>query len=80
MTHEFVIAFNNQSFTKGCAFLRIKCYHPEDIKLQNIRVKKKVRKIEVIRLRNGNKAHTLLVLTFKELLKMVGKLSRFMNE
>ena len=36
LTDDSVIAFKNQSFTKGNKSLRRKNYNPEDLKLQHI--------------------------------------------
>ena len=53
MNNEIVEKFNNQTFTQGSAFLKIKYYNPRDLIVQHIPVKEKEKKIEINRLRNG---------------------------
>ena len=53
MNDQLVEKFNTQTFTQGSAFLKIKYYNPENLIVQHLPVKEKVKKIEVNRMRNG---------------------------
>ena len=66
MNVELVLAFKNQTFTKGSAILRILFYEPESILFQNIPKKKQVGEIEGNRLRNGNETDTLTSVYIQE--------------
>ena len=69
LNDELVTPFNNQSFTKVSAILRIKCYNPGDITLQHIPLQEKVRKVEVKRMRIGYITDTLISVDIQELAK-----------
>ena len=45
MNNELVNKFNNQTFNKGSAFLKIKYYNPKNLIVQHIPIKEK--KIEL---------------------------------
>ena len=53
MNDELVEKFNNQTFTKGSAFLKTKYYNPRGLIFQQLPVKEKEKKIEINRMRNG---------------------------
>ena len=53
MNNELVQKFNNQTFTQGSAFLKIKYSNPKNQIVQHIPMKEKEKKIEINRMRNG---------------------------
>ena len=53
MINELVEKFNNQTFTEGGAFLKIKYYNPKNLIVQHIPIKERVKKMEINRMRNG---------------------------
>ena len=73
MNNELVEKFNNQTFTRGSAFLKIKYYNPRDLIVQHLPVKEKEKKIEINRMRNGNIVNTLTSVDIQEIVKIGGK-------
>ena len=73
MNDEHVEKFNNQTFTKGSAFLKIKYYNPRDLIVQHLPIKEKEQKIEINRMRNGNIIDTLTSVDIQEIVKIGGK-------
>ena len=53
MNDELVEKFNNQTFSEGRAFLKIKYYNPKNLIVQHLPVKEREKKIEINRMRNG---------------------------
>ena len=53
MNEELVEKFNTGNFTKGCAILKIKYYNPKNCTVLHLPVKKREKKIEINRMRNG---------------------------
>ena len=73
MNKKLVKEFNNQTFTKSSAILRIKYYNPRDLVVQHLPVKEKEKKIEINRLRNGYFIDTLTSVDTQEIVKIGGK-------
>ena len=73
MNTELVEKFNNQTFTQGSAILKIKNYNPKDLIVQNLTVKEREKKNEIIRMRNGYIIDTLTFVDIQENVKSVGK-------
>ena len=73
MNDELVNEFNNQNFNRGSAILKIKYYNPKNLIVQHIHIKEKEKKIEIIRMRNGNIIDTLTSVDIQEIVKIGGK-------
>ena len=73
MNDELVEKFNNQSFTKGSAILKIKYYNPRDLIVQHLPIKEKVNKIEINRMRNGYVIDTLTSVDIQGIVKIRGR-------
>ena len=70
MNDVYVEAFNNQTFNQNgneIAILTIKYYNPPDLIFQHLPDKKKVKKIEVNRMRNGYIIDTLTSVDIQEI-------------
>ena len=72
LNDELVKKFNSQTFTKGRGILKIKYFCPKNLIFQHIPVKKRVRKMEIIRVRNGYLFQTLTSVDFQEIVKIGG--------
>ena len=70
---ELVEKFNNQTFNKGSAILKIKYYNPKNLIVQHIPIKEKEKKIEINRMRNGYIIDTLTSVDICEIVKIGGK-------
>ena len=73
MNKTYVEAFNNQSFNEDgdeSAILTIKYYNPPDLIFQHLPIKKKVKKLEVNRMRNGYIIDTLTSVDIQEIVKI----------
>ena len=55
MKDEHVENFNTGIFTQGSAILKTKYYNPLNLIVEHLPVKKREKKIEIIRMRNGKK-------------------------
>ena len=53
MNEDLVNKFNNQTFTRGSAILKIKYYNPKKLIVQHLPVKEKEKEIEINRMRRG---------------------------
>ena len=73
MNNELVEKFNNQTFTRGSAILKIKYYNPRDLIVQHLPIKEKEKKIEINRMRNGYIIDTLTSVDIQEIVKIGGK-------
>ena len=73
MNDTFVEMFNNQTFTRGSAILKIQYYNPKNLIVQHIPIKEKERKIEINRMRNGYIIDTLTSVDIHEIVKIEGK-------
>ena len=73
MNDELVNKFNNQTFNKGSAILKIKYYNPRDLVVQHLPIKEKEKKIEINRMRNGYIIDTLTSVDIQEIVKIGGK-------
>ena len=76
MNHVYVEAFNNQTFNEDgneSAILTIKYYNLPDLIFQHLPVKKKVKKTEVNRMRNGYIIDTLTSVDIQEIVKVGGQ-------
>ena len=73
MNDELVEKFNNQSFTKGSAILKIKYYNPRDLIVQHLPIEEKVNKIEINRMRNGYVIDTLTSVDIQGIVKIGGR-------
>ena len=73
MNDELVEKFNNQTFTKVSAFLKIKYYNPRDLIVQHLPIKEKEKKIEINRMRNGYIIDTLTSVDIQEIVKTGGR-------
>ena len=77
MIKTYVVAFNNQTFSqvgKESAILKLKFCNPPNLVFQHLPVKGKVKKIEVIRLRNGYNIETLASVDLQEYVKIGGEI------
>ena len=73
MNNELAEKFNNQTFTRGSAFLKIKYYNPRDLIVQHLPIKEKEKKIEINRMRNCYIIDTLTSVDIQEIVKIGGK-------
>ena len=73
MNNELVEKFNNQTFTRGSAILKIKYYNPKNLNVQHLPVKEKEKKIEINRMRNGYITQVLTSVDIQEIVKIGGK-------
>ena len=73
MNDELVEKFNNQTFNKCSAILKIKYYNPKNLIVQHIPIKEKEKKIEINRMRNGYIIDTLTYVDIQEIVKIGGK-------
>ena len=73
MNNELVEKFNNQTFTRGSAILKIKYYNPKNLVVQHLPIKERVNKIEINRMRNGYIIDTLTSVDIQEIVKIGGK-------
>ena len=73
MNNDLVNKFNNQTFNKGSAILKIKYYNPKNLIVQHLPVKEKEKKIEINRMRNGYIIDTLTSVDIQEIDKIGGK-------
>ena len=71
MNNELVGKFNNQTFNKGSAILKIKYYNPKNLIVQHIPIKEN--RIEINRMRNGYIIDTLASVDIQEIVKIGGK-------
>ena len=74
MNNELVNKFNNQTFNKGSAILKIKYYNPKNLIVQHLPIKEKEKKIEINRMRNGYIVDTLTSVDIHEIVKIGGKI------
>ena len=75
MNKYLVHRFNNQTFTRGSAILKIKYFNPKNLIVQHLPVKEKEKKIEINRMRNGYIIDTLTSVDIQEIIKIGGKLN-----
>ena len=75
MNEELVEKFNNQTFTKGSAFSKIKYYNPKNLIVQHLPVKEKEKKIEINRMRNGYITQVLTSVDIQEIVKIGGRVN-----
>ena len=73
MNDELVEKFNNQTFTQGSAFLKIKFYNPKNLIVQHLPIKEREKKIEINRMRNGYIIDILTSVDIQEIVKIGGK-------
>ena len=73
MNDELVEKFNTGNFIEGSANFKIKYYNPKNLIVQHLPVKKREKKIEIIRMRNGYIIDTLTSVDFLEIVKRGGK-------
>ena len=73
MIDKLVEKFNNQTFTQGSAFLKIKYYNPKNSIVQHLPVKERVNKREINRMRNGYILDTLTSVDIQEIVKIGGE-------
>ena len=73
MIDVLVEMFNNQTFTKGYAILKVKYYDPKNLIVQHLPVNEKIGKLEVNRLRNGYIDQYLTSVDIQEIVKTGGK-------
>ena len=76
MNKTYVDSFKNQTFSQDSnesAILAIKNYNTPDLIFQHLLVKKKVKNIEVNRMRNGYIIETLTSVDICEIVKIGGK-------
>ena len=73
MNDTLVEMFNNQTFTRGSAILKIKYYNPKNLIVQHIPIKEKERKIEINRMRNGYIIDTFTSVDIQEIVRIGGK-------
>ena len=89
MNNDLVEKFNNQTFNRGSAFLKIKYYNPKNLIVQHLPIKEKIKKdeidtlcsvdkheipkVEINRMRNGYIVDTLTSVDIQEIVKIGGK-------
>ena len=73
MNDELVEKFNTGNFNQGSAILKIKYYNPKSLIVQHLPVKKRVNKMEIIRMRNGYITDTLISVDIQEFVKIGGR-------
>ena len=73
MNDELVEKFNNQTFTRGSAILKIKYYNPKNLIVQHIPIKEKEKKNENGYMRNGYIVDTLTSVDIQEIVKIGSK-------
>ena len=73
MNDELVEKFNNQTFTRGSAILKIKYYNPKNLIVQHLPVKQREKKIEINRKRNGYIIDHLTSVDIQEIVKIGGR-------
>ena len=76
MNEELVEKYNNQTFTRGSAILKIEYYNPKNLIIQHIPVKEKVNKIESNRMRNGYITQVLTSVDIQEIVKIGGEVKQ----
>ena len=74
LNDELVEKFNNQTFTKISAILKVKYYNPKNLIVQHLPFKEKVKKQEVNRMRNDYIVQTLTSVDIQEIVKIGGKI------
>ena len=72
MNNELVEKYNNQTFTRGSAILKIKYYNPKNLIAQHLPVKEN-ENVEINRKRNGYITQVLLSVDIQEIVKIEGK-------
>ena len=73
MNDELVEKFNTVNFNQGSAFLKIKCYNPENLIVQHLPIKERVKKMEINRMTNGYIIDYLTSVDIQEIVKIGGK-------
>ena len=73
MNDELVEKFDTGNFNQGSAMLRIKHYNPKILIVQHLPVKKREKKIQINRMRNGFIIDTLTSVNIQEIVKIRGK-------
>ena len=75
MNDELVEKFNIQTFTQGCAILKIKYYNPKKLFVQHLPVKEREKKIKITRIRDGYIVDVLTSVDIQEIFKIGGKVT-----
>ena len=70
LNDELVEKFNNQTFTRGSAILKIKYYNPKNLIVQRLPVKEREKKNEINRMRNGYIVQTLTSVDIQEIVNV----------
>ena len=73
MNKKLIKKFNTGNFNQGSAILKIKYCNPKNLIVQHLPVKKREKKIEINRMRNGYIIDTLTSVDIQELVKIGGK-------
>ena len=73
LNDELVEKFNNQTFTRGSAILKIKYYNPKKLIVQRLSVKEREKKKENNRMRNGYIVQTLTSVDIQEIVNVGGR-------
>ena len=73
MNNDLVRNINNQTFTQGSEFLKIKFCNPKILIAQHLPINGKVNKTEINRMRDGYIVDTLTSVDIQETLKIGGK-------
>ena len=73
LNNELVEKINNQTFTQGCAILKIKYFNPRNLIVQHLPVKEKEKKNEINRMRNGYITQVLTSVDIQEIVKIGGR-------
>ena len=73
MIEELLEKFNNQAFTQGSVFLKIKFYNPKNLVVQHLPIKERVKKIEINHMRNEYIIDTLTSVDIHEIVKIGGR-------
>ena len=72
MNEEFVEKFNNRTFTKGSAILKVNYYNPKNLIVRHLPVKEKEKKIEINCMRNGYITQVLTSVDIQEIVNIGG--------
>ena len=80
MNDELVEKFNSGNFTKGSAILKIKCYNPNNLIVQHLPTKERVKRIEINRRRNGYIIDILTSVDIQEIVKIGGRVKKIYED
>ena len=80
MNGELAEKFNKGNFNQGSGILKIKFYNPNKLIVQHLPVKERVKKIEIIRIRNAYIIDTLTSVDIEEIVKIGGEVTEIFED